>query len=83
MNRFGDVLSRTVQPLAAEFRFRHAFNGVVLRLDPDEVDRIAGLPGVNLIEGYGLLSDTSPRFIGATGRTRGFAPPGPMRGSTA
>jgi subtilisin-like proprotein convertase family protein len=51
------------------FQYRHAYHGLALVLDPDEVRTVAAMPGVLQVEREReeqLLSDAGPRFIGAT-----------------
>lgn len=59
------MLGRDVQPLAT---MQHAFNGMIVRLRPGELDTVRTLPGVVGIEGYTEFqtrSDRGPDLIGA------------------
>ncbi|MCE3003574.1 MAG: S8 family serine peptidase [Xanthomonadaceae bacterium] len=59
------LLGRELTPIAT---LQHAFNGMVVRLQPGEVERIRNMPGVTRVEGYTeyqTRSDRGPDLIGA------------------
>lgn len=62
------ALSRSVAPFRPEFRFQHAFNGMVLSLSAAEAARLQAMPEVMLVEAYRedeLHTDVGPTLIGA------------------
>ncbi len=62
----------------AEMSFKHAYNGVVLRLTESEAARIGTLPGVERVEPYAeypLDTDNGPLLIGAPSIWSGSSTP--------
>jgi uncharacterized repeat protein (TIGR01451 family) len=65
INSVNDLLKRQVE---VSFTYKHAYNGVVLFLSPEEAVMVAGLEDVVLLYRDGeeeLLTDAGPGFIGA------------------
>lgn len=63
-------IGRALAPIAPEFRFQHAFNGMVLRLSDAELAQVSVDPRVALVEPYTeytLDTDVGPTLIGAPG----------------
>ena len=63
-------IGRALAPIAPEFRFQHAFNGMVLRLSEAELAQVSVDPRVALVEPYTeytLDTDVGPTLIGAPG----------------
>jgi hypothetical protein len=79
-----ELLGRQIAPLAPEFRFQHAFNGMVVRLSENEAAQLATSPNVVLVEPYTeykLDTDVGPTLIGAPGIWNGTSTLGlPSRG---
>jgi hypothetical protein len=76
------LLGREVAPIAPEFRFQHAFNGMVLRLSGEEAARLGAHPAVALVEPYTeypLDTDVGPALIGAPGIWSGANTPGAIQ----
>lgn len=64
------------EPAKVLRRFHHAFNGLTLKLSPEQLAAVRAHPSVKLIEplaAYPLLTDDGPRFIGAPGLWDGSA----------
>jgi subtilisin family serine protease len=79
------TVGRSVAPLAPQFRFQHAFNGMVLALTDAELAAVSAHPDVTLVEGYkefALSTDAGPTLIGAPTLWNGSNSPGnvPTRG---
>jgi subtilisin family serine protease len=73
------TVGRNVAPLAPQFRFQHAFNGMVLALTDEELAAVSAHPDVALIEGYkefALATDAGPTLIGAPTLWDGSNSPG-------
>lgn len=71
-----NALDRSVEPV---YQYKHALNGVVLVLTPEEAAAVAKLPGVKHIErdvAQSLTTDAGPAWIGAPSIWDGSAVPG-------
>ncbi len=71
-----NVTAALGRPVEALFRYRYAFNGLALVMNPDEAARVAALPGVAGVqkeEIYRLHTDVGPQWIGAPGIWDGSA----------
>lgn len=78
-----EATGREIAPFEPTFRFKHAFNGMVLALTPDEATAIARVPGVALIEPYAEYEQTTeagPAWIQAPTVWAGQPPQLPNRG---
>lgn len=63
------VLGRSIEAIAPQFRFAHAYNGMAIRLTAAEAQRLAGDAEVRSITPLArvpLHTDQGPRLIGAT-----------------
>jgi len=72
-------IGRSVAPLAPQFRFQHAFNGMVLALTDAELAAVSANSEVALVEGYkefALATDAGPALIGAPTLWNGSNSPG-------
>ncbi len=79
----GNRLGRSIAPLTEQFRFQHAFNGMVLALTAAEAEKVREHPEVFLVEAnvdHPLATDVGPGFIGAPQIWNGVAPLSPTRG---
>lgn len=68
LTQAGGVLGRPLQALNEHFRFRHALNGMAVRLTPAEAAKIARQPevaGISPLRLMPLSTDNGPRLIGA------------------
>jgi subtilisin family serine protease len=68
LDQVSATLGRELTPIAPEFRFQHAFNGMVVDLSADEARQVAAHPDVFLLEPeheIPLDTDAGPTLIGA------------------
>ena len=61
-------IGRALQPISEDFRFFHAYNGMVVALTEEEAARLVADPMVSALEPYqefALTTDAGPNLIGA------------------
>ena len=62
------ALKRPVAAINSDYQFQHAFNGMAVRLTPDEAAKLAAIAGVRSVTPMRLLpvaTDRGPQMVGA------------------
>lgn len=68
LQRASVEIGRSLDSVGAQFEFRHAYNGLVVRLTAAEAKRLAALPGVAAVRparNVPVATDRGPQLIGA------------------